>query len=62
MIDTLTTAEIWRIVEDALIRPRNLKFDRHVFFITKKLRGETFGHFYGKPKELAEKWDFKNKE
>ena len=27
LIDTLTTAEFWKIVEDAIIRPQNETFD-----------------------------------
>ena len=54
MIDTLSTAEFRKIVEAALIRPRKITFDHHVFLITKQLRGEFVGNFYGKLKELAE--------
>ena len=62
MIDTLTTVDFWKIVEEAFIRSRNITFDRHVFLITKQLRGETVEHFYGKLKELAENCDFQIKE
>ena len=62
MIDTLSTVNFWKIVEEAFIRPRNITFDRDVFLITKQLRGETVEHFYGKLKELAENCDFENKE
>ena len=62
MIDTLTTVEFWKIVEQEFIRPRNITFDCHVFLITKQFRGETVKHFYGKLKELAENCDFENKE
>ena len=62
MIDTLATVDFWKIVEEAFIRPRNITFDRHVFFITKQLPGETVEHFYGKLNELAENFDFENKE
>ena len=62
MIDTLATIDFWKIVEEAFIRPRNITFDRHVFLIIKKLRGETVEHFHGKLKELAENCDFENKE
>ena len=41
LIDTLSTAEFWKIVEETFIRPRNIIFDRHVFLITKQFRGET---------------------
>ena len=60
IIDTLTTEEFWKIVEEAFIRPRNINFERHVFLITKQLRGETVEHFYGKLKNLAENCDFEN--
>ena len=62
MIDTLSTAEFGKIMVDVFIRPRNIIFDRHVFLITKQLRGETVEHFYGKLKDLAENCDFENKE
>ena len=64
LIDTLTTVDFWKTVEEAFIRPRNITFNRHVFMITKQLRGETVEHFYGKLKKLAEaeNCDFENKE
>ena len=62
MIDTLTTVDSWKIVEEAFIRPRNITFDRHVFLITKQIRGETVENFYEKLKELAENGDFESKE
>ena len=62
MIDILSTADFWKIVEEECIRPRNITFDRHVFLITKQLRGETVEHFYAKVKELAKNCDFENKE
>ena len=62
MIDTLSTAEFGKIMVEVFIRPRNSIFDRHVFLITKQLRGETVELFYGKLKDLAENCDFENKE
>ena len=50
MIDTLTTAEFWMIVEETFIRLRNITLDRHVFLITKQLQEETVEHIYGKLK------------
>ena len=61
MIDTLPTADFWKIMEEAFIRPQNITFDRHVLLITRQLRGETVENFYGKLKELAENCDFENK-
>ena len=62
LIDTLSTAEFWKMVEAAFIRPRNITFDCHVFLKTKQLWGETVEHFYGKLKEIAENCNFENKE
>ena len=60
MIDTLSTAEIWKVVKAAFIRfQRSLLI---VFLITKQRRGETVERFYGKLKELAKNCDFENKE
>ena len=54
--------DFWKIVEEAFIRPCNITFNRHIFMITKQLRGEMVEHFYGKLKELEENCDFENKE
>ena len=62
MVDTLSEAEIWNLVEEALIRDLNTVFDKPVFLLTKRLWGKTLEHFYGKLKELAKKCDFENKE
>ena len=62
MIDALSTADFWKIVEAAFIRPRNITFDRLVLLITKQLFGETAEQFYRNLKELAENSDFENKE
>ena len=48
MIDTLSTAEFWKIVEAALIQSRNITFGRHVLLITKHFRGAAVEQFYGK--------------
>ena len=61
-IDTLSAAEIWKNVEAAFIRPRNITFDHHDFLIAKQLQGKTVEVFYGKLKDLAENCDFENKE
>ena len=41
MIDTLSTAEISKTAEEAFIRHKNIKFDRHFLLITIQLLGET---------------------
>ena len=53
MVDTLSKAEIWNRVEEALIRDQNTVFDKPVFLLTKRLWGKTLEHFDGKLKELA---------
>ena len=60
--DPLSTAEFWKTVEAAFIRPRNITFNGQIFLITKQFRGETVEHFYRKLKELAENCDFEDKE
>ena len=62
LIYILTTADFWKIVEDAFLRPRNTTFNRQVFLITKQLRGETVVHFYEKHKKLSENCNSENKQ
>ena len=49
-------------MEIAFIRPRNITFDRYVFFSRKQKKGETVEKFYSILKELAENCDFENRE
>ena len=37
----LTTLKLWEMMEIAFIRPRNITFDRYVFFSRKQKKGET---------------------
>ena len=46
----------------AFIRPRNIKFDRYVFFSRKQKKGETVEQFYSILKELAKNCNFENRE
>ena len=50
------------MMEIAFIRPRNITFDRYVFFARKQKKGETVEQFYSILKELAESCDFENRE
>ena len=50
------------MMEIAFIRPRNITFDRYVFFSRKQKKGETVEQFYSILKELAENCDFENRE
>ena len=50
------------MMEMAFIRPRNITFDRYVFFSRKQKKGETVEQFYSILKELAENCDFENRE
>ena len=61
-IYNLTTFKPWELTEIALIRPRNITFDRYVLFSRKQKKGETVEQFYSILKELAENCDFENRE
>ena len=50
------------MMEIAFIRPRNITFDRYVFFSRKQKKGETVEQFYSILKELAKNCDFENRE
>ena len=40
-MDTLATVELWRIMEEAFIRPRNTTFDSYIFPTTKQSKRES---------------------
>ena len=58
----LATLNLWEMMEIAFIRPRNINFDRYLFFSKKQKKGETVEQFYSILKELAEYCDFENRE
>ena len=58
----LSTLKLWEMMEIAFIRPRNITFDRYVFFSRKQKKGETVEQCYSILKELAENCDFENRE
>ena len=58
----LTTLKLCEMMEIAFLRPRNITFDRYVFFSRKQRKGETEEQFYSILKELAENCDFENRE
>ena len=58
----LATLKLWEMMEIAFIRPRNIIFDRYVFFSRKQKKGETVEQFYSILKELAENCDFEKRE
>ena len=45
-IDTLITMELWRILEEAFIRAKNITFDRYTLLTTKQIKRESVEHFY----------------
>ena len=49
-------------VEEVFTRPRNMIFDRHVFLLTKRLKGKTADQSFGKLRELAKNCDLENNE
>ena len=50
------------MMEIAFIRPKNIKFDRHLFFLRKQQKGENVERFYSILKELAQNCDFESRE
>ena len=58
----LTTLKLWEMMKITFVRPRNITFDRYVFFSRKQKKGETVEQFYSILKELAENCDFENRE
>ena len=58
----LATLKLWDMMEIAFIRPRNITFDRCVFFLRKQKKGERVEQFYSILKKLAENCDFENRE
>ena len=58
----LSTLKLWDMMKIAFIRPRNITFDRYVFFSRKQKKGETLEQFYSILKELAENCDFEIRE
>ena len=61
-MDSLSTAELWTIMEAAFICQRNITFDRYVLLTTKQTRGESIEHFFGKLKELSGNCELGSKE
>ena len=58
----LSTLKLWEMMEIAFIRPRNITFDRYLFFSRKQKKGETVEQLYSILKELTENCDFENRE
>ena len=61
-MDILTTVELWQIMEDTFIRPRNITFDRYMLLITKQSKGESIDDIFGKLRELSKNCDLGNQE
>ena len=51
VIDTITSAELWCLMEKVFTRPRNVTFYCSVLFMTKQDEGESTEHFFGKLKD-----------
>ena len=58
----LITLKLLEMMEIDFIRPLNIRFDRYEFFSRKQKKGETVEQFYSIVKELAENYDFENRE
>ena len=47
-VDALSTAEVWKLLGEAFIRPCNIEFIRHFFHKTTQLQNEKVKQFYQK--------------
>ena len=56
----LTTVGLLTIMEAAIMRPRNITFDRYLLFPRKQTKGAKVEQFYSTLKELAENCIFKD--
>ena len=56
----LRTVELLTIMEAAIVRPRNITFDRYLLFPRKQTKGAKVEQFYDTFKELAENCIFKD--
>ena len=61
-MDTLTTVELWNIMESTFIRQRNITFDRYMLLTTKQSKRESIEHFFAKLKELSGNCDLGDQE
>ena len=61
-MDTMTTVELGRIREDALIPPRIITLDKYMLLTTKQSIGESIEHFFGKLKVIIENCEPGNEE
>ena len=61
-METLTTVELWKIMEDTFTRPRNITFDRYMLLATFQSKEESNEHFFGKLKKLSGNCDLRNQE
>ena len=61
-MDTLTTVDLWRIIENPFIRPRNITFVRYMLLTTKQSMGESIKRSFGKLRGLKENCELGNQE
>ena len=60
VIYDLSTLKLWEMLEIDFIRPKNITFERYVFFFRKQKKGETVEHSYSVLEELAENCNFES--
>ena len=54
-MDTLNTTELWQMMEEVFIRPKNVTFNSYMLLTTKQIKRKSIEHFYRKLKDLSEK-------
>ena len=60
-LETISTKDLWDILNTTFIRIHNITFDRYLFLTRKQQKGEPIEKFYGHLKELLENCDLGDK-
>ena len=62
MMDINKTAELWRLLEEAIIRPRNITFHHYALRTTKQEEGVLIKLFFEKLKKMLENFELRSQE
>ena len=60
-LETISTKDLWDVLNTTFIRIHNITFDRYLFLTRKQQKGEPIEKFYGHLKELSENCDLGDK-
>ena len=60
-LETISTKDLWDVLNTTFIRIHNITFDRYLFLTRKQQKGEPIEKYYGHLKELSENCDLGDK-